>query len=38
MSRIHAHRILNRWREGFDYSDAIIYCALVATGDIREGS
>ena len=37
MTRALAHAILDRWREGEDYADWIIYRALIATGDITEG-
>lgn len=38
MTKELARKILNRWREGTDYPPAIIYRALVALGDVREGA
>ena len=33
-----ARKILNRWREGTAYPGHVVYRALVALGDISEGS
>jgi hypothetical protein len=37
MTRELARKILNRWCEGTDYPEHVIYRALCATGDIGEG-